>query len=686
MARITGIFLFLLACGLLPAAENPSAAVAAFLEALKNGKTELADNPAVTVSPFCPDGKKKRFEEGLVELAGQLGDATALAEEVVPARDIFSGYRIVLRQKRNPLQVAVRPVCVIRTGEGWKVAAGLSHFDNTNFGFDPKLRETATQVAEATRRDAEEAGKLLLSQGAQTLWKEIRERRATWPDDGNDPDVHVRRFLEYDRQQDAIGKLACFHVTPDLPPDKLERFLALLGEETFGSAETGEAQDEGEVVEELGEEERGGRDAKGEVVPAAQPEAAVDLNFPLSVLLEGKAEGEKICRVFGFIHPEDPSDYYTMGFYLRKGEGNRWLIVPNGYDVEGLRSPDSDLMEWYEDNETRFAKLLVRRLAEDARKNAPPPAGRDEGAAVLALYLDALGRRSIPEILGLLDLPDDALVDDYDGLLEELGRECWRFAPPGSNPPQVIPMRWKEQGEFGGAVQAIYQPAATRPFVLHAQLARWTPEGWRVLPPPWEGAPESLTHRPEARKLQTMLEDGWEAQKKEAVGKIFSKSIGTPENGRDAETTVKEAVTKAMAAAAAGEFENFLGYWESPLDRPVPVAALETTTRMGWEIHKSGQAPEPEAIMVRGNLAGVMIPVQQAKREDGQKPARMLLLRRKDQVWFLVPGAELFRPVNRGFKALNQQALRDLKKEFDADSRQELDDLRSWVEQSASPP
>lgn len=640
------------------------------LKSLEEGKTAPADNPAVALSPFAPEEKKEKFEEGLSELAGQVKGAIPTIEAVAEPSGAFAGFRLILRQKQNPLQVTVRAICVLRTAEGWKVAAGLESFDNTNFGFEEGLGELARKVAETTRRDAGETGRRMLAQGAEALWKDIRSRRESWPATGS-PEDQVKRFLEYDRTEDAVGKLACFHITPDLPAANLERFLTLLSESSYA----GHADEDEEAV---------GVPDGGDGEAADQPSTAKAL--PLWIHLGGKEAKDNVCRVVGFLSPEDPSDYYVHAFYLRKGEGNRWLIVPDGYEVEGLRSPDSELVEWYEENEVTFGKQLIHRLAEQARSEKPAPPRREDGPVVAERYLNSLATRKIDDALAMLDLPAVEAVDDFDGLMDELAKERWRIAPPSSAPPVILPMRWKEIGDFGGAVHAIYQPQATRPFLLHLQMARWTKDGWRMVPPTWDEGPESIFLQEEARKLQTELEAGWNEMKRLSVTRIFGETKGLAEQGAEPEKVVRQLVTTAFARAAAGQESEFLSAWKVPAEGAAdPVAALEMAARLGRDLRKTGQVAEPE-IIVRGAMAGILLPVNQAKREDGQKPARLIIARRENGIWCLTPGLEFFRPINRGFKELNQKALAAAAESLDETGRSDLKDLLSWLEQSPPEP
>jgi hypothetical protein len=652
-------FQIVLLAGTLPAvaAESPSEAVAAFLKSLEAGKTTPADNGTVALSPFAPEEKKAKFEEGLTELAEQIKGTIPSIEAVEEPKGGFAGFRLVLRQKQNPLQVAVRAICVLRTDGGWKVAAGLSSFDNTNFGFEEPLGEMAGQVAESTRRDAEETGRRLLAQGAEALWKDIRALREKWPKDPP-PEEQVKRFLEFDRAGDPVGKLACFHITPDLPAASLERFLTLLSDASH-------AMHGGEEIE---------------VEDGSHPSS--DKDPYLWLPLAGHEDDGSVCRVLGFMNPEDPSDYYVQAFYLRRGEGGRWLLVPDGYEVEGLRSPDSDLVNWYEENETNLGKQFIRKIAEQGRKENPPTGKREDGAAIAEQYLGAMAGRNIPRAFALLDFPDENAVDDFDGLMEELTKECLRLAPPDAGAPVILPMRWKEVGDFGGAVHAIFQPEATRPFLLHIQLARWTAEGWKILPPPWDDGPESLIHQPDARKLQTELEAGWEDMKSSAIQRIFGESRGKAANGEEPEKVVRELVATAFADAVANRQKEYLAAWKPLEDGQVnSVTALEMATRLGKELRDAGKVPEME-FLSRGDLVGILMPVNQIQREDGQKPARMIIARRDNDVWTLVPGLEFFRPINRGFKELNQKALASTNDPFAEAERDNLKDLLSWLEQA----
>ncbi|MFM7182978.1 MAG: hypothetical protein ACKO2G_16155 [Verrucomicrobiales bacterium] len=651
--------LILLLVSALPAvaAESPADAVAAFLKSLEAGKTTPADNDTVALSPFAPEEKKAKFEEGLTELAEQVKGATPTIEPVAEPKGAFAGFRLILRQKQNPLQVVVRAICVIRTEGGWKVAAGVSNFDNTNFGFEENLEEWSGQVAEAARREAEETGRRLLAEGAASLWKDIRALREKWPKEESAEDL-VKRFLKYDRTDDAVGKLACFHITPDLSAASLEQFLTLLSGKIYDlhdAEENAEAKNHGNA---------------NAIIPQ------------ISLLLGGHEDDGKLCRVMGFMNPRDPSDYYVQAFYLRKGEGARWLLIPDGYEVEGLRSPDSDLVNWFEENETDLGKQFVIKLAEQGRKEAPPSIKREDGAAMTERYLNVMANRKITEAFSFLDFPEQNVVDDFDGLMEALSKECTRLAPTEATVPVILPMRWKEVGDFGGTVHAIFQPESTRPFLLHIQLSRWTKDGWRVLPPPWDDGPESLIHQPDARKLQTELEVGWEEMKTGAIQRLFGETRGKAANNAEPEKVVRELIATAFADAVANRQKEYLAAWKPLKDGQINnVSALEMATRLGKELRGAGKVPETE-LMLRGDLVGILIPVNQAKREDGQKPARMIIARREDDLWTLVPGLEFFRPINRGFKELNQKALAATSTAFDEAGNSDLKELLSWLEQA----
>lgn len=650
-------FQILLLASALPAAaaESPAEAVAAFLKSLEEGKTTVAENETLALSPFAPEEKKAKFEEGLAELAEEIKGTAPVFEPVAEPKGNFAGFRLILRQKQNPLEVAVRAICVVKADGKWKVAAGLSHFDNTNFGFDENLVGMASEVAESTRRDAQETGRRLLAQGAESLWKDIRARREQWPKN-NSPEEHLQRFLELELAGDAIGKMACFHLTPDLPAASLERLLSLLS-----NAKPGAEDDEPS--------------------PDVPPSIARDNPF-LSIPLGGHEDDGSVCRVFGFMSEQDPSDQFLRAFYLRRGEGGRWLLIPDGYEVEGLRSPDSDLVNWFEENEMILSKQFIVKIAEMGRKKNPPSQKRADGAAILERYLSTMAARRIPEAFAVLDFPEENIVDDYDGLVEELAKECLRLAPPDAGAPVILPLRWQEVGDFGGAVHAIFQPEATRPFLLHTQLARWTPGGWKVLTPPWEDGPESLIHQPDARKLQTELEVGWEEMKIAAVDRIFGATVGQSANAADPEKAVQELVSTAFAAAISNQQKEYLAAWKPIKDGAInPVSALEMAARLGKELRVTGKVPETE-LLHRGELVGILMPVNQARREDGQKPARLIIARREADLWTLVPGLEFFRPINRGFKELNQKSLAAANTAFDEAGRSSLKDLLSWLEQS----
>ena len=192
---------------------------------------------------------------------------------------------------------------------------------------------------------------------------------------------------------------------------------------------------------------------------------------------------------------------------------------------------------------------------------------------------------------------------------------------------------------------------------------------------------------PPARRLRLAIEKDWDKMKNDAARAFFFSK--TPPHADDIASdpvlAARATLEQAFAAATDGRIQDFLAAWEMPGPDANPVDCLEMATRLAWQARKSGSAPAIEAITLRGPFAGAILSIEHAKREDGQKPARMLLLRRTGNAWRMVPGVEFFRAINRGFKELNAKATRNLEPLFPPVEREDIASLIDWVEKSTPP-
>lgn len=220
--------------GMAAAAATPQQATEGWLAALRSGQTRIEGNPAIVLSAFCPAEKEEKYAQAMLALASSLASATATVESVVSPRGNFAGCKLVLRENRHPLRVQVLPICLFLTPAGWKVAAGMEHFQNTGAARSAADAALAAAVARETVDHAQQAAIRMQASAADAVRADIQRLRSQWTAEAGPNDM-VRRYLAFDQSGDAIGKLACFHLPVDLSAAKLEQFLDLLAGESLAS-------------------------------------------------------------------------------------------------------------------------------------------------------------------------------------------------------------------------------------------------------------------------------------------------------------------------------------------------------------------------------------------------------------------------------------------------------------------
>jgi hypothetical protein len=182
------------------------------------------------------------------------------------------------------------------------------------------------------------------------------------------------------------------------------------------------------------------------------------------------------------------------------------------------------------------------------------------------------------------------------------------------------------------------------------------------------------------------MEEEWEQIKQDAMAGFFPANGVLPVvTSATDEQAVRHAIGQVSRLALEGNFLQCLALWAKPLPGDDVTRALDSVGKITWQIHQAKSAPPLDTIQVHGSFAGVILPVPQAKREDGQKPGRMLVLRRIDGVWRPLPGIDFYRPVNRGYKELNAKATKTLADRLDPESKTSLEALISWLEQIPAP-
>lgn len=655
-------------------------AVQELVKAITDGKTQPADNPAIVISPFCPEEKIRLYTEGLEKLGDALESTKPEIEQSGTTRGKFVGCHLTLRNARNPMDVAVWPLCVLQTDNGWKVAVGLSHFDNTHFGYDAALAKVAQAVAEETMFKAKALEKNMLDDSANQLLQDLQKRRATWPANHKPEDV-IDQFLEYDRTDDAIGKLACYYLPESLTPQILEHLLSMLAEASLLENEESEKGDAHGLLP-AGEN----REEKATTKPTSKP------IFPFHSEIQRHEVNGQLCLVMGFLHPDTPSNFFSVPYYVRKAKDGKWAIIPEESEMEGLARPKKELVRWYEKNEESIDKAMIVQFSEigekkslSERQKGQPHASletKSEAHEIIRYHAQALIRRALPEALGTLHIPAPEAVEDYLGLMNGVESWCARVAPFGAMEPYQIELEFKQQGDFAACLTAYYQPAAKQSFILDLQVAHRNAKGWKVLPPATDGLDGGLRQNKDAQALIREMEQHWEEKKAQAVLNFFAKSSASKSpTSQDDKQVMREICHQAFQNAVSGKFLEFLAYWEKPSPGQDAVAALDMTNKLAWQIYESAKVPEIQEIHVEKTLAGVVLPLTQILNPDhGQKPARMILFRRSENTWHLLPGLEFYRPINRGFNELNVKNARMMVDRFDLSLQPELQSLKTWIE------
>lgn len=650
-AAVSAFCVLLAVVGPAAAAGEPDAIVAAvkrFAAALGDGKHDPGDHPEVVLSPFCPPEKGKRYGEGLQALAAVLKGRELKVEEPLVVEGGLAGCLVVARIPDQPLSSEVRPLCLLKTKAGWKVAAGLSHFDNTNLGFEAGRAEAAGALAARIRTAASVRQEELLEQAAASVRRRVAAIRAERLARCSREQL-VTAYLEFDRKRDVMGKLACLVLPDDLPPRALARVLV-------------------ELVDPV--------DVEG-----GEPMRAV--------FVESRELGGEYCHGVGFIDMRNPANYFVLPFYLAGRDGADWRIFPFGLEVDGLPSADDRLVEWFGKNEVVMSWGLMRKVASAGE---PGAASADEAHR---RFFEAAVRRDGASALGCLPLaPVGDDTEALDAQLAALG-EYWSGLR-GGDPAEPLARRTaiRTDGSVSIAAHAIFQPFAggSRPFRTLSTLAVLRSGRWWVQPwPNPADLPPGDPDREALGKLQAALAAAAPTDESVAL-QFFGAPWGAADTGGDAaaEARAGDPELQAFAAklaghAAAGELASLLELAVQPPgarnDRG--LRALCGVAEVVRDCRPKDRAKAVvDGVAVAGNWGGVALTLPQPKREDGRVPMRMLVASRQPGGWRWVPGLQFFREVNRGYKALNAKELDYWNETLGPAGRASVERLRAWLESS----
>jgi len=644
--------------------STPEAAVNAFLVLLREGKLGVEENPVLVLSRFCPEEKAERYAEGVSAFAGELEGAEARVEGKPVQRGDFAGCLLRIRRQGNPLDVSVRPLCLLRSDKGWRVAVGLSHFQNTGFGFQSKRHKTAREIASEIRHTGSDLEAKLLSEGMQTLREALAASRAK---QGKlTREGLIRHFLKRDSEGDAMGKLACLKIPEDFPPRRLGRLFTLIAAPQYM------AGTEPKAVSAAGSE--------GESRMVEDRELA----DPLFVFLDAKKKGEQFCHVLGLVHPHDPTDYHTAPFYLTK-EGERWVIIPHQIELDGLPLADSRLRNWYDENEWEWTSLLVKKVGEQAGERGETSARRAH-----ASFLRAVREGDVQAALRLLELPPEDADIGGEEVFDGLG-EFWNFMRGGAETRKgladtlIKTVETVEEGRVSVSLHAVFRPQSAGRNMLALKRTqvvqsdeRWFIRLWTdaALPVEKDGV-DAILRRLRQKTRST------DPQKRQAAALAFIDAPWVPAGaGDEAEErdvdALEEAANKLLDDVRAKRTRAVLARAILPPGEDVQRGerALGEVADLIRDVRDAAGDCDPQAVSVADSWGGVILPMVQPEREDGRIPARLLVFVRRGGGWYWVPGMQFFREINRGYKALNSSALRHLKEDISPGDWKAIDHLR----------
>lgn len=663
---VTAVVLFLAG----PVGAGPVETLDAFVESVRAEKYAPADNPQVTLSPFCPPEKADHYAEGIQALGLDLEGGDDEIGELVVRRGDFVGCLLVLRARDNLLGIRVRPICLLRTGGEWRVAPGLSHFENTHFGFEQARHDLAAEVTTTVRARAREVQREMLDRAMSALEAELVDRRKAL--ENLDRERVIRKYLAWDREGDGVGKLACLHLPTKLPPERLGQLLAQVSEPRHMGGIEAHAR-------------RAGADGDGD--HGAGPQKAT-----ITVFVDAKKKEDEFCHVVGLLNPKDPSDFYTVPFYMTESGENAWRIVPEMFEVTGLPSADSRLKEWYEENEWHFAGRLIEKLGARGGER-----GAEDPLRIHEAFLEAARQRDMSSALRYLELPPESSEITGDELLDNLG-DFWQQVDAGEfGPPEARMLRQKAGEVASLAVIAVFRPhAAGGNFLLLERTeavkndGRWFIRLWDWDAPILPGDEKEAAIEAELAGLRKGARHQDPNLREEAAldffanpwaGQVAAGSAANPLGVADFEATVEGLLTDLRRGHPKAVLDRCVsGPAHGPADRG--ELALGEVAEILREVSDGKQKDSwgVNQVAVSGAWAGAVLPMMQPEREDGQKPARMLLFTRQGDRWFWIPGMQLFREVNRGYKALNANMLRCWKGALQEPDREAISILQSTLE------
>ena len=630
-----------------------------FAKTLGEGKTDPEKIPELVISPFCPPERARAYGGALKALADRLKERVFRVEEPTVQGD-FGGCLAVLQHSDNPLELEVEALCFLRTKDGWKVTAGLRHFDNTNLGFEPGREEGAAAVASRIRALATSRRDAILNQAAAEVRKKALEIRK-----GQlaklDREKLVRAYLDFDRKHDVLGKLACILVPDDIPPEKLSKVLAELKD----------------PIVDQGSEHEGEDKSPGN---------------PMKMLLVASQEkDDEHCLVFGFYDSDDLTNYFVQPFYLVGRDNSDWRIFPDGLEVDDLPSVGADLQEWFGKTQSGLAADLMKKIGSQAGE-----AGAATPAEAHRRFFEAALKRDGAAALAVIPIAP-AVNDDTEALdsqLEALG-QFWNQIRRTEMPQPVS----KEVGEsadddVSAAIHAVFQPFAPggTAFQTVSTLAVRRDNRWWCLP--WSKAndlPWDDPNRAGLEKLQTKLgkETSDEAISLKILGSGWVKPAqpeGPAALVADSDPALRAFAEKIVNHATARELLSLLELAVQPpgnqSDRG--MRALREVAEIVRDCRPGDQGKTTVlGVASSGNWAGITLSMPLPKREDGKIPARMIMACKQENTWRWVPGLQVFREVNRGYKALNVKTLDYWKDSLPLEDAAHVETLRRWLDSSS---
>jgi len=623
-----------------PNTEPPGDLVRAVDDVLKDlGSFDGNDLPdSVAVSPYTRDEDVARYRENLVEWEnGPDQRETKLCGPWSVEENL--AYVLLLRSDpTNPVSLEVLPLCLVKVEGEWKAAPGLHHYDHAPIGFVASRLSAARRMSRDARRHALLLQNQLREAAMDELRGRISERRNQWANDDS-PKRLITRYMRFDQGRDVIGKAACFDLPDRIPIEEMIVFMDKLKETVWETYD-------------------GGRDD-----PL--------IGNPLFLDERELEDGSQRVDMVGFVHQRNPADCFVVPFFSKRSGSGR-LLIPLWYELSGMSHPGDELMDWSSVEESRAQRLIPRSLAADVRAESPGEAHR--------MFLEALRRGDHGVVYGLIWMPDIDRVEE-DQWMEWLGALSNEILPGTGTVPLLRMMDVTENDGFAVSHAVIFQPALAEPMIIHGCHLWKSERGWKLVPDLGAEQPET-SHKADPARVKLFRE--FQSDNRIAIGQRLADAarlfFNPGENGYP--ETSEETVERLVAAARDGDCEAFFRLVGEPLVAGSDVQSLVAVGRLLRDIRELPDAASPAAKTKEG-WAGISLPVFQPRRAENVEPRRLIFLRESVAGWYLVPGFEYFREVNRGFRLLNARARRIAEEHLGPEEFKVVEELREWNENPA---